>query len=542
MKRVNSAQLLGLALLTGILSCQNPLKDVNILVSSEILKYTAMLHVTDAFGNPQSDLTVTIRGRDAEYVYNLDGRKQFTLQDGLVGLGIHPKHEPTPGNPVVFQVELSGANYFTQLVPVVIVAEQFSMINAVSVINLEDTPPGVSVYAPSISLTGNATTEPIVLTTPAQNAAAQTMQITLPAGTQFLDENGNVLSGSELKVSIVNADTDKPGALKIFPGGNLATDGVFPAGSSTAVSGTFNPAALTNIEFFLDGGPVRQFSQPIQISQQLDPNFVNTVTEAPVAPGDQLTIYSYSSSDAHWRYERETTVSMVDGMPVSTFETDHLTWYMSGNFMQACTEPAAIQLDASWFSTGVSYPLTVEAVVAGKVVQQLTLSANADNRAVQLNNLPTKGVRIQVSDDRGALLGDVPLNSVCGGTTAISLTDPVTVADPTVTLQLYVRCPGQKEVITVLPTFYLYYNERGVDDGYKFLGVVTNGFISTKLLKIETAVYNFKAVWGNQVKIVGGHRLKADNSGTVGIEPGDIIGEKDGANNLSILTEKCNEL
>src|SRR5690606_18814344 len=102
--------------------------------------------------------------------------------------------------------------------------------------NLEETPLGVSVYAPTVELTGDATAEPIVLTTPTQNASTQNMQITLPTGTKFLDEDGNALSGSELKVSIMNADTDKPDALKVFPGGSLATSGVIPAGSSTAVS------------------------------------------------------------------------------------------------------------------------------------------------------------------------------------------------------------------------------------------------------------------------------------------------------------------
>src|SRR5690606_39124701 len=208
-------------------------------------------------------------------------------------------------------------------------------------------------------------------------ASTQNMQITLPTGTKFLDEDGNALSGSELKVSIMNADTDKPDALKVFPGGSLATSGVIPAGSSMAVSGTFNPAAVTTIEFLLNGQPVRHFSQPIQLTQQLDPNFFNAATEAPVAAGDQLAVYSYTPSDGHWRYEQDVTVSTLDGALVSIFEIDHLTSFMSGNFMEACVRPAVVQLDASWFSAGVSYPLTVEAVVAGKVVQQLTLSANA---------------------------------------------------------------------------------------------------------------------------------------------------------------------
>jgi len=36
--------------------------------------------------------------------------------------------------------------------------------------------------------------------------------------------------------------------------------------------------------------------------------------------------------------------------------------------------------------------------------------------------------------------------------------------------------------------------------------------------------------------------VEADNSGTVGTKPGDIIGVKAGATNLGILTEECGKI
>jgi len=542
MKKNMFYMLTGLLALAGIQSCENPLKDVNILVSSEILKYTTLLHVSDTEGEPLSNLSVTIKGRDAAYIYNLEGRKQFKLDGGLLNLGIHPEHEPTPGNPIVFQVELSGSGYLTQVIPVTIVDQQFSSINAISVMDLDAAPAGVTVYTPTVALVNNAIAKTLILTTPLSNASEQSVQITLPVGTQFLDENGNILTGTELTASIINADTDKEGALSIFPGGSLATSNIYLAESSNAYSGVFNPAAFTNIEFFVGGVPVRRFSQPIEIAQQLDPGFHNVNTDAPIALGDQLTIFSYFTHEARWDYEQEATVEADGDALVSTFSTDHLTWFLSGNFLQACEQPATIQLEASWFDSSVSYPLTIEAVVAGKVAAAITVSINADNRIVKFNYLPTQGVTIRVRDNRGAILGEQAVNATCGGTTILSLNDPATVNDPTVTLQLYVRCPGQSEVISVLPTFYLYYKEHNSSDDYAFLGVVTDGLLSTRLLTVETVVYDFKAVWGNNIKIVGGHRVQEDNSGTVGIEPGDIIGTKAGATNLAILSEKCSEL
>lgn len=503
------------------------------MVSSDILKYTTVLQVYDTQGDLISDVNVSVRGQDAEYIYNLDGRKQFNLRDGLLGFGVHPEHQPTPGKPIKFLVELSGPNYLTQVIPVTIVDEQFSSVYAVTVLDLSNPPAGVTAYRPTVSLVNNAIGETITLMSPLNNGAEQRVRITLPAGTQFLDENGNVLRGSQLTALIVNVDTDKEDALKIFPGSSLATENIYQAGATSPVSGVFNPGALTNIQFFLDGTPVKRFSQPIEIGQQLQAGFREV--------GDAVSVYSHAIAEARWQHEHEVLATETDGIMESVFQTDHLTWFLSGDFMRACDEPATVQLQASWFDAGVSYPLTVEAIIGNKVAMSFTVTVNAENSTARLSRLPSQGVTLRIKDEREAILGEAALTS-CGGTTSITLLDPATVADPTVTLQLYVRCPGQSDVISVLPTFYLYYREHGSGDDFKFLGVVTNGFLSTKLLTVDTVPYDFKAIWGNEIKIVGNHTVQEDNSGTVGIEPGDIIGTKAGATNLAILTEKCNEL
>ncbi|MBK1441638.1 hypothetical protein JHJ32_16685 [Parapedobacter sp. ISTM3] len=534
---------LGWTVLLCIQSCQHPLKDIRVVVSSAILEYTTVLQITDGQGNAVNNVSVTLSGPDAEYIYNLEGRRQFQLRDGLLGLGVHPQHEPTEDNPVTFYVELSGEDYLTQVIPVIITSELRSSLNAVSVLRLSDAPPGVAVYRPTVSLVDGRIGETLMLTTPLSETSEQTTRITLRAGTQFLDADGNIITGNTLSGLIVNTDTDKETSLDIIPGGSLATSNVYTNGNNSPVGGAFNPAALTNINFFVDGAPVSYFSQPIEIAQQIDDGFYNLGTNTQVQAGDALSVYSHTAADFRWTYEQETVVTQTDELLFASYETDHLTWFMSGNFAPGCPQPANITLNASWFEAGITYPLTIEAVMAGKVVRRFVASVNATYNSVQLTYLPTAGVSIRIKDDREAILGEEMLNSTCGGTTSITLADPSTVNDPRVTLQLYVRCPGQTEVVDVLPTFYLYYRERGTgSQEFKFLGVVVNGFISTTLLTPETVRYDFKAIWGDQVKIVGDHVVHEDNSGTVGTAPGDIIGEHAGATNLAILTQKCDEL
>ena len=62
------------------------------------------------------------------------------------------------------------------------------------------------------------------------------------------------------------------------------------------------------------------------------------------------------------------------------------------------------------------------------------------------------------------------------------------------------------------------------------------------MLKSDGTKYDFRAIYNGKTKVVNGKTVQKDNSGTIGINPGDIIGEKAGATNLAILVEECNKL
>src|SRR3546814_18346880 len=80
--------------------CEHPLKDVEVEVNTDPFAYGILLRITDELDNPVSDVTVTIGGEDAEYIYNLNGYKQFDIEKGVLILGIHPLHRPTAAKPV----------------------------------------------------------------------------------------------------------------------------------------------------------------------------------------------------------------------------------------------------------------------------------------------------------------------------------------------------------------------------------------------------------------------------------------------------------
>src|SRR5690606_328753 len=131
----------------------------------------------------------------------------------------------------------------------------------------------------------------------------------------------------------------------------------------------------------------------------------------------------------------------------------HLTWYMAGNFVNSCNTPVALNLASSWMQEGTTYPLKLEALLAGKVISTTQVSASTANALVSIANLPlsASGVSIRVSTMDGQLLTStagvaLPANT-CNATHPITLSQPTIL--PKVTMQLYVRCPGKDNVMNI---------------------------------------------------------------------------------------------
>lgn len=528
--------------------CADPLKGFELNVSTDVIHYTTLIQVKDANGNAVgNNVTATISGRDAASIYNLAGEKTFTLNGGILGLGVHPKAEPTAGNSVQFTVVLSGPGYVTQNVPVSIHFNQFESVKTVTLLKPANPPvPGIVESVTTTALVNNATAAPIVLTTGSGNVGQQSVNIEVASGTQFLDLAGNVITGASLTSTVTLFDPSEETALAVFPGGSLTASNVIPEGGGAAQTGSFVPAGLVNIEFMVGNTQVKKFSKPITIDLQLDPNFINPATDATLKEGEQLAIYSYDNATAQWSFEKNIIVTKVNGSLVGRFETDHLTWYMIGVFFQSCNTPLLLNVESPWMQDGITYSLTVEAIIAGKVVSSTQASVTKENPTITLPQLPVSSglISIRVKDINGNDLTDnggfYGIKLVAIGCFALPVNFPLNepVTKEKVTLQLYVRCPGNDLTLNVLPTFYLYYKATN-DTEYKLLGVVKNGFISSSMLTAG-AEYDFKAVWGENVKVVNNKVVTADNSATVGVKPGDIIGEKAGAVNLGMLNEACN--
>lgn len=529
---------LAVALLGGVASCENPLKDFNLQISTEVIEHYATLRVVDTDGNNVSGVSVTLVSGDTQDIYNMSGYKDFSMTDNLVTFGIDPKRTPTASNPVQFRVQFSASGYNTQIVPVAI-TDVSAGIQTVVLTRPSEVLDGVEEVIENIDLNTDGSTSSAVTVEVPSAVGEGNLTLTIPAGTQFKDANGTVITGTYVQIIVTSIDADNEAAVVLLPGGDLRSDQVILADGSN-VSGTFSPAAIADIKMYVNGVQVKEFSQSLTVSMPVDDDYVSPITGQPVSAGTVFDVFS-NSDNGVWRFEGNTTVtgSAAAGFRVS-FQIDHLTFYMAGEFGEACSSARVVTFSGDWMSNGSTYPIIVDAVWGGKVIVSNLYSINENNNSISLMNVPATGVSIVVRNGDGNILEQGPLAG-CGQVTSMQLPNPGDATGTTSTLQLYVRCPDQTTVITLLPTFQLFYRESGTTE-FKYLGAVDNGFLRTTLLKTDGTQYDFKAIWNERVKIVNGHTISEDNTATVGIQPGDIIGTKAGATNLAILTEECNNL
>ncbi|MCD0486836.1 hypothetical protein LPB86_01260 [Pedobacter sp. MC2016-14] len=510
--------LLSVMLFTGFFfnSCKNPTDDIEVLFDASVINYKASIMVVGSTGETlPTSLTVTLTGADKDYIYDFSGDKTPYAPGGIITLGVHYKHEPTAAKSVNFNVVLKATGYEDANIPMSIVNGQLTQLKKVVLQKTGNSTTAATYVSATTTLTGNATTAVIPLTT-ATNANVPTVtSISIPAGTEFKTATGAALTGTALTSQIFNYDTTDPEALKLFPGGELSASSVILPGTTVAAPAFFLPAGFASIKMFVGSTEVKSFTKDISVSIELDPNY-KSFTGAALTAGTVIPIYSYDVASGQFKYEKDGTVTANGNKLVVTFTTNHLTVYTVGYVSPTSTcKDVNINVSAAWLKDA-SRPVKVKLYTTSNVLLGSTdmVVSNGFQATVRgLPNIPLKYTILDIANDAILAFGD--LASPCSGPTVnVTLTEP-TVAFENITLKLNVKCPGKGTIL--IPNFDIYYKIAGSSAlNYSILGTASDGLLKTTLLTKGTA-YDFKAVWGNSAKQVLKRTItEQDNSASVG--------------------------
>jgi hypothetical protein len=523
-------------------SCRNPAYELDVLFDANIITYKATIILKDATGAVlPNDLNVTVSGPDAAAIYDFSGTKKIYAPGGVITVGVTPKMIPTASKTLNFNVLISGPGYDDKNIPVTIDVTQFNQIINVTMLKVSAPTAVTSVANTTAALNASGTTTTATtLSTPGTGTVAERTTVSIPAGVQMRNAAGTALTGSTVTVNVVNYEAKDPATNDLFPGGGLTAPNVVLEGGATG-SAFFVPAGFTSVKMFVDGQPVKNFSNPISVNVEVDPTFVPAGSTVPVKAGDILKVYSYDVATGQFKFEQPGTVALNSfGKLAVTFTTTHLTTFVVGDAYAttACVD-TKVTFVAPWLNEG-SQPMNIEILnAAGTKVLATSISVVQNGSTDVWRGLPSVALTYRVKNNTGELLASGSIATPCAGTALnITLATPVTPPSPNVTMDLTVICPGKGTII--VPNFDLFYKPAGAPNTeYQLLGTVEKGRLVTNLVKVGTA-YDFRAGWRNEVKVISNRTITAQDQSVV-VGEDNFLGNTPAsqANNRALLIEAC---
>lgn len=167
MKTIKSGVLM---LIMSLIACSKPTEDIKIVVDTDIIKYTALIQVTDAqTGNPApANASIAIVGENAADIYEISGKKEIKLVQGMVTIGLHPNTAPSSQNPITTTVEIAASGYATQRKNVTFTSSVRQQTVPIGISRVGNTAPPIVIPPPpvyqnvSLNFTGSCPNKPDV--------------------------------------------------------------------------------------------------------------------------------------------------------------------------------------------------------------------------------------------------------------------------------------------------------------------------------------------------------------------------------------------
>ncbi|MFM8838321.1 MAG: hypothetical protein ACKOHH_06785, partial [Bacteroidota bacterium] len=223
-------------------SCnKDPLGGISIVIDPQLMEYTAMVEILDAKDREAlsvlgDNLQVTFESVPGSFpaseVLNNNGKRVYDIIDGRMSIGLHPRVSIAPGEIKAVMMRITADGYQDKTTYLYFQQSLKSQNALITMINLEAPPSGVGTSDTAIALGSGGTTSTAVVVTTANSATGggggttnQDVEITIPAATQFKNDAGVVVTGTDLKVQIASFDARDSNALVNFPGG-FSPDGV----------------------------------------------------------------------------------------------------------------------------------------------------------------------------------------------------------------------------------------------------------------------------------------------------------------------------
>lgn len=139
------------ALILSVFACKKPTENIKLVVDTDILKYTAFIRVTDAAnGTIPANAQITVSGPAAVNIYELSGKKNFNLVQGVVTIGLGPTVAPTATTPVSCTATITATGYVTTTKQITFTADKNQQVVNIQIAKVGSTTPPIAIPQPIV--------------------------------------------------------------------------------------------------------------------------------------------------------------------------------------------------------------------------------------------------------------------------------------------------------------------------------------------------------------------------------------------------------
>lgn len=310
--------------------CKKPTEGINLVVSTaSLFEAPVLVHFENAntsSTNKPGDFEVTISGKDAALVQMGSGGDDFKASHGFLPLALKSGASPSATKPIMFNVraEVPG---FAPVVKNITITKDTVFVYNVPLIEYSKPVDGTTVLQTESPMTAGTVSTAVNLSPNTTASMPEKATITIPAGTQVMDANNNVINAAQLKSSVVQYGSGTAAIANIFPGGMSPSNVVDANGAAIPGGVNFVTAGLLSINMTAGTTPVKKFSQPVEIVQELQTGLINFQNGTPVKAGDVIPLWSLNEETGQWKAEGNATVNLdtVTGKLVAEYNITHLS-------------------------------------------------------------------------------------------------------------------------------------------------------------------------------------------------------------------------
>lgn len=474
---------LSVLVLAITLACKKPLDGIKVIFSSDFADATSSYQFIDAktgeqIGfNSSAQVTVELFGDDVDLIVDNGGSPNPTPNNGFLTLATRPDVTVSSSDPVEFKMVARAPGYLPSTVRETI-TQSGTKHTIVRMVNLNNSPDGTAVKVDNSlsSSGGQAAAEVTVTTDPVASGADQLeSKVTIPAGTELLDKNGNPVNG-QIESTLVYFNSEDEGSLSSFPGGGAI-------GASTANGVTnFKTAGFISMEMTGGGKEIKNFGAS---SIQTTIGIGSGTTDGdgnPVGPGSTIPVWSFDDEEGVWTEEGTATVADDgSGGLEATFNMNHLSYWSLCWSIPFCPTGATVNVVSNY--TQNQYGAYVLKLPNGTYYGAGVINLKNGTNLTLTNMSQGQALEMTVYESFSNFVGNIDGTTIsladpCSGSQTVTINNAAPV---TVSVTVNATCasnPGQ----VIRPTATIFAKQVGAPI-WNYIGEMVDGKISTDAVK-----------------------------------------------------------